>query len=69
MSMHSLPFPDNGQPVSTAALWAHLQPGHWICLEHPPSAAAHSEALLLCQPSPRQWITWVPEYGEYCLNF
>lgn len=45
-----------------------LQPGQWLILEKVPSPFAHAEALLICQLSPREWLTWIPEYGEYLLS-
>lgn len=45
-----------------------LQAGQWLNLEDLPSSFAHNQALLLCQLSPYQWLTWIPEHGEYLLN-
>jgi hypothetical protein len=45
-----------------------LQPGQWLVLEKLPSIFAYNEALLLCQVSKHEWMTWVPEYGEYLLT-
>ncbi len=57
----------NQEQFSQATLWNALEPGKWLKLETLPSPFAHDEALLLCEISSRQWITWVPDYGEYIL--
>lgn len=46
----------------------HLRPGVWLPLEQPPSPFADSEALLLCQLTELDWLTWVPNYGEFHLR-
>ena len=51
-----------------AALENALQPGQWLKLESVPSPFAYDEALLLCRVSQREWISWVPNYGEYILT-
>lgn len=43
------------------------QPGQWLHLENAPASWSEHEALLLCQISPQEWITWIPNYGEYYL--
>jgi hypothetical protein len=42
-----------------------LQSGSWVTLTELPSPWAEDEALLLCEVSPGQWMSWVPNYGEY----
>ncbi len=53
---------------STAGLWNTLEPGQWLNLEDVPSPFAHNECLLLCQVSKGEWVTWVPNHGEYILS-
>lgn len=54
--------------TSPANILNQLQPGTWIHLEVPLSFSAYDEALLLCQISETQWVSWVPDYGEYLLQ-
>ncbi len=58
---------DSCDKTSPLGLWPILQPGQWLNLEDLPSPIAHNQALILCQVSSHQWLTWVPNYGEYCL--
>lgn len=53
--------------LSLSTLWEFLQPGEWLNLEELPSPFAGSQALLLCEVSSNKWVTWIPNYGEYCL--
>lgn len=53
--------------ISQSTLWQFLQPGEWLNLEELPSPFAHNQALLLCEVSSHKWITWIPNYGEFCL--
>lgn len=53
-------------PLSLAT---YLCPGRWLPLERCPQALSPCEALLLCQVSEREWLTWIPEYGEHPLQF
>ncbi|WP_013320558.1 hypothetical protein [Gloeothece verrucosa] len=54
--------------VSSVPFLRTPQPGMWIPLEELPSPFAHDEALLICQLSKHQWISWIPEHGEYILE-
>jgi uncharacterized protein YqcC (DUF446 family) len=45
-----------------------LESGQWVQLKEVPSAFAQDEALLLCEISQNQWLTWVPNHGEYLLE-
>ncbi len=58
----------NQDSFSQLLFFPELQPGQWIVLEKLPSIFAYNEALLLCRVSKYQWMTWIPEYGEYLLN-
>ncbi|MCW6038619.1 hypothetical protein K4A83_20425 [Spirulina subsalsa FACHB-351] len=51
------------------SFWQRLKPGTWIMLEDLPSSFAGNQALLLCQISEQEWLTWVPNHGEYYLVF
>ena len=53
---------------SDSFLWKKLQPGEWLTLEELPNQFAENQALILCQIAPHRWLTWVPNYGEYCLR-
>jgi len=33
-----------------------------------PSPYGHDEALLLCQQADRQWVAWIPGFGEARLS-
>ncbi len=44
-----------------------LASGNWVSLLDPPSEYAHDEALLLCQLSEDDWLTWIPSFGEIAL--
>lgn len=57
-----------GEVVFVNSVWEHLQPGMWLHLEATPSPFAYCEALLLCQLTELEWLTWIPDYGEYCLQ-
>jgi hypothetical protein len=52
---------------SAASFQKRLKPGLWLKLEALPSPLADNQALILCQVSPNKLVTWVPNYGEYCL--
>lgn len=54
---------------SQSLFFQGLQPGQWLVLEDLPSTFAHNEALLLCRVSRNEWMTWIPEHGEYLLAF
>jgi hypothetical protein len=58
---------DNLDEFSLKNLRQMLQPGQWLNLEDLPSPLAHNQALIICQVSTHQWLTWIPNYGEYCL--
>ncbi|ACK69906.1 hypothetical protein PCC7424_1464 [Gloeothece citriformis PCC 7424] len=55
--------------VSCSVAFLTPQPGMWIPLEELPSPFAHDEALLLCQLSKNRWVSWIPDHGEYILEF
>lgn len=40
----------------------------WVRLVQQPFPYDFNEALLLCQVSFDEWLAWIPEYGETCLN-
>jgi hypothetical protein len=58
---------DNLDEFSPKNLLQILQPGQWLNLEDLPSPVAHNQALIICQVSSHHWLTWIPDYGEYCL--
>ena len=45
-----------------------FQADTWVYLLEPPSHFSHDEALLLCQNSEDEWVTWIPDHGEAVLN-
>ncbi|PSB31856.1 hypothetical protein [Stenomitos frigidus] len=45
-----------------------IAPSMWVKLVQSPSAYSSDEALLLCQGGDRQWLVWVPDYGEIMLE-
>ncbi|MEQ8972069.1 MAG: hypothetical protein RIE73_16945 [Coleofasciculus sp. C1-SOL-03] len=53
--------------LSASAIFRYLQPGMWLRLEELPNPFAHYEALILSQVSDHEWLTWIPEHGEYLL--
>jgi len=53
--------------LSANAIFRYLQPGMWLRLEELPNQYAHCEALILSQLSDHEWLTWIPEHGEYLL--
>ena len=67
--MVNLPSPKPHSDLYITTFLNHLKSGKWINLEDPPSPFAESQALLLCQISQFKWVSWVPGYGEYILNF
>jgi hypothetical protein len=40
----------------------------WVKLLELPSPHSFDKALLLYRFSLKEWIAWVPNYGEICLN-
>lgn len=42
--------------------------GDWVKLLELPNPYSFDEALLLCQISQFEWITWIPDHGEARLN-
>ena len=44
------------------------QPHTWVQLLELPSTYSYDEALLLCQLSENEWVTWIPNHGEAVLN-
>lgn len=45
-----------------------LAPPRWVRLAAPLNALCSNEAMLLCQYSDRQWLLWIPDYGEVVLD-
>ncbi len=45
-----------------------FQPDTWVKLLELPSAYSYQEALLLCQVSQEEWVTWIPDHGEAVLQ-
>lgn len=45
-----------------------FQPDTWVHLLELPSRFSFDEALLICQLSEDEWITWIPDHGEAILN-
>ncbi len=45
-----------------------FQANTWVHLLELPSDFSSDEALLLCQISDDEWVTWIPEYGEAVLT-
>ncbi|PSP16715.1 MAG: hypothetical protein BRC58_08370 [Cyanobacteria bacterium QS_8_64_29] len=43
-------------------------PDCWVQLRALPSPYGHDEALLLCQQADRQWVAWIPGFGEARLS-
>ncbi|BAZ38600.1 hypothetical protein NIES4101_45390 [Calothrix sp. NIES-4101] len=44
-----------------------FQVGNWVKIQEIPSPYSFDEAMLLCQISNHEWITWIPDYGEAIL--
>ena len=42
--------------------------GLWVALRNAPSDNSYDEALLLCETTPGEWVSWVPGFGEMTLN-
>jgi hypothetical protein len=40
----------------------------WVQLRNAPSDYAYDQALLICELDGDQWMAWVPDHGELCLN-
>ncbi len=40
----------------------------WVHLLELPSTFSFDEALLLCQLSEDEWVTWIPDHGEAVLH-
>ncbi|XGW00279.1 MAG: hypothetical protein ACAF41_15250 [Leptolyngbya sp. BL-A-14] len=45
-----------------------IAPSIWVKLHSLPTTYCSDEALLLCQQSERQWLVWIPDYGEILLD-
>ncbi|WP_404783518.1 hypothetical protein [Altericista sp. CCNU0014] len=45
-----------------------IEANTWVELLQLPSPYSFDEALLLCQVSFDEWLAWIPDYGEICLN-
>jgi hypothetical protein len=45
-----------------------FQANTWVQLLKLPSTFSFDEALLLCQQSEDEWVTWIPDHGEAVLN-
>ncbi len=45
-----------------------IEANTWVKLSQLPSPYSFNEALLLCQVSFDEWLAWIPDYGEICLN-
>ncbi|NEN98044.1 MAG: hypothetical protein F6K50_21750 [Moorea sp. SIO3I7] len=45
-----------------------FQPGTWVRLLELPNPYSFDEALLLCQISQDQWVSWIPDHGEATLH-
>lgn len=65
--MENQSFQKKSDDIDQYSLSSILQVGQWLKLEDIPSHLAEKEALILCEVSPRKWITWIPNHGEYCL--
>jgi hypothetical protein len=40
----------------------------WVRLLDPPTPFCDEEALILCQHSDSEWVSWIPGYGEAILH-
>ena len=45
-----------------------FQADTWVRLLELPSTFSYDEALLLCQISEDEWVTWIPGHGEAVLH-
>ncbi len=45
-----------------------FKPDTWVKLLELPSRFSFEEALLLCQISEDEWVTWIPDHGEAVLH-
>ncbi|MEI2580732.1 hypothetical protein [Scytonema sp. PRP1] len=45
-----------------------FQPNSWVKLSELPNPYSFDEALLLCQVSRDEWLTWIPDHGEAQLH-
>lgn len=54
-------------PVSHRAFQSHPLTGLWVKLRQVPDPLTGDEALLLCQVE-RDWIVWLPNWGEMVLR-
>jgi hypothetical protein len=44
-----------------------FQANTWVKLLEIPNPYSYDEALLLCQISNHEWLTWIPDHGEAIL--
>ncbi|HEY9827250.1 MAG TPA: hypothetical protein V6D19_17570 [Stenomitos sp.] len=58
----------SGLSLSQITCAPRLESNTWVTLLEKPSDYSFDEALLLCQVSFSEWLAWVPDYGEVCLN-
>jgi hypothetical protein len=56
------------ETLRTSSLSPKYKPSTWVKLFNPPTAFSFDEAWLLCQCSDKQWLAWIPDYGEILLN-
>ncbi len=59
-SLARLSHPTRPDVASLASIWVNLRPS--------PGALPGEQALLLCQASEREWVAWIPDYGEVLLD-
>lgn len=45
-----------------------FKPDTWVKLLELPSRFSFDEALLLCQISEDEWVSWIPDHGEAVLH-
>ena len=43
-------------------------PNTWVRLLEFPNPFSYEEALILCQHSDSEWVSWIPDHGEAILN-
>lgn len=61
-SLQSPPKRQTNQPPDVA--YSKPRAGDWVNLSVLPAPMCYSQAILLCELEPGQWLSWAPDYGE-----
>ena len=67
-STFNSPFPSPLSSETHSIEQKTLESGSWVRLLEKPNHFSFEEALLLCEISDREWLTWIPNYGQQTLN-